>query len=78
MPIQTILNGVNVISVDDTKYKINTYSEQAGWLEIVNIVNPASPFPVCRLYAGITHFLVTPTGAKFGKSKASGLDITLD
>lgn len=76
--IQTILNGVNVISVDDTKYKINTYSEQTGWLEIVNIVNPQAPFPVVRLYAGITHFLVTPAGAKFNKSKSSGLDITLD
>lgn len=77
MAIQTIQNGINLISVDDTKYVINTYNESTGYLEIVNITG-TKPFPVCRIYAGITHRLVTPTGAKFNKSKSTGIEVTLD
>lgn len=76
MPIQTIQNGINLISIDDTKYVINTYSEQTGYLEVVN--NVGVPFTVCRIYAGITHWLVTPPGAKFNKGKSSGIEVILD
>jgi len=78
MAIQTIQNGINLISVDDTKYVINTYSEATGFLEIVNIQNPAAPFPVCRIYAGLTHWIVTPSNPKFNKSKNTGTEVTLD
>ena len=74
MAIQTILNGLNIISVDDTKYVINTYND-AGFLEIVD-VRTDKPFPVCRIYAGLTHWVVTP--AKFDKSKSDAVQITLD
>jgi hypothetical protein len=78
MAIQTIQNGINLISVDDTKYVINTYNENTGYLEVVNIVNPETPFVVCRIYAGITHWVVTPLSNKFNKSKSTGIEITLD
>ena len=78
MAIQTIQNGINLISVDDTKYVINTYNENTGYLEVVNIKDPLKPFPVCRMYAGLTHWIVTPLAAKFNKSKSTGIEITLD
>jgi len=75
MATQIIQNGVNIISLDDTKYVVNTYSEN-GILEIVNIVGV--PFVVCKIYAGITHWIKPPAVAKINKTKISGADITLD
>ena len=76
MAQEIIQNGISTITLDNLKYKVNTYSEQVGWLQIVNIVNPAAPFIVAEIYSGIVYWKVPPTGTKFKKS--DGLDVILD
>lgn len=76
MATEYIQTNNNLITIDSLKYKVNIYSEQTSFLEIVNISNPAAPFIVCQIYGNTIYWKVPPTGTKFKKS--SGVDVTLD
>jgi hypothetical protein len=76
MATQYVQTNNNLITLDTLKYKVNIYNEATAFIEIVNIVNPASPFIVCQIYGNTIWWLVPPTGTKFKKS--DGLDVILD
>lgn len=74
MATEYVQTGNNLITIDNTKYKVNVYNESTSWLEIVNIVGV--PFIVCTVFGSTIYWKVPPTGTKFKKS--DGVDVILD